>query len=226
LRVVLALAVSVIGWSGLAVCLSSSVFAQGSTTSLQLEWTAPGDDGNNGVAYGYDIRYNPLPLSESNFILATRVLAAPQPAVAGTRQSVVVSGLTPGMRYYFAIKAIDEQGNRSPISNVVSRLVGAVLGAGDLPGAPLAFSAPRPNPARGSATFDFGLPDRRTVSVEIFDLSGRRVRTMGLGTLEPGRHSTTWDLRDGGGRSVGAGLYLVRAMLGESRFVQRVTVVR
>lgn len=226
MRVVPVLAAAVLAWSGFAACPRAAAWAQSSSGSVRLEWTAPGDDGLTGIAHAYDIRYHPLPLSEYNFTFAQRLLLAPRPDAAGTRQNVVITGLNPGMKYYFAIKSIDEHGNWSPISNVVSKIVPAAVDAGDLQGAPLAFSAPRPNPARGSATFDFGLPESRAVSLEIFDLSGRRVRAIELGTRAPGRHTTTWDLRDGEGRSVGAGLYLVRALLGESRFVQRVTVVR
>ena len=226
MRVVHALAVAAIAWSGFVACPPSIAIAQTTPGSVRLEWTAPGDDGTTGTAYAYEIRYYALPLSEFNFSFGQRVLIAPRPDAAGTPQSVVISGLSPGMKFYFAIKAMDERGNWSPISNVASKVVGSVVDAGDPAAAPLAFSAPRPNPARGSATFDFGLPESRPVSFEVFDLSGRRVRSVDLGALEPGRHSTTWDLRDGEGRSVGAGLYLVRAALGGDRFVQRVTVVR
>lgn len=227
MRVVLALAAAAIVWSGLAASQPSIAIAQTAPGTVQLEWTATGDDGETGTASAYDIRFHTIPLNEYNFVIAQRLLVAPRPDAAGTRQSVVISGLNPGVRYYFAIKAMDDHGNWSPISNVVSKTVGYALDAPGAPApAPLSFSAPRPNPARGSATFDFGLPERRDVSVEVFDLGGRRVRTMALGALEAGRHSTTWDLRDRDGRSVGAGLYLVRAMLGGDKFTQRVTVVR
>lgn len=226
MRVVPALAAATIIWSGLATFQPSAALAQSLTGSVILEWTATGDDGDTGVAYAYDIRYHTLPLTDYNFPIAKRLLVAPRPDAAGTRQSVQISGLNPGMKYYFAIKAMDEQGNWSPISNVVAKIVGYTVDAPEPASVPLSFSAPRPNPARGSATFDFGLPESRAVSVEVFDLGGRRVRRMALGTMEAGRHSTTWDLRDGDGRSVGAGLYLVRAVLGGDKFTQRVTVVR
>lgn len=225
MRVIPALAVAALAWSGLAAP-STPAHAQSGTASVRIEWTAPGDDGNTGTATGYDIRYHVLPISESNFPIAQRYLLAPRPDAAGTKQSVTIPGLTPGMRYYFAIKASDEHGNWSAISNVVSKLVPYNVGVDEPAAVPLSFSAPRPNPARGSATFDFGLPEGRPVSLEVFDLSGRRVRTLALGPQEPGRHSVTWDLRDGDGRTVGAGLYLVRAELGGERFTRRLTVVR
>ena len=40
--------------------------AQGAD-SLQLSWTAPGDDGNVGTATRYEMRMSPSPISEANW---------------------------------------------------------------------------------------------------------------------------------------------------------------
>ena len=42
---------------------------------------------------------------------------------AGPVVTYVVSGLTPGSRYYFAVTAIDDNGNESDYSNEASKLV-------------------------------------------------------------------------------------------------------
>src|SRR5262249_10453266 len=46
--------------------------------------------------------------------------ASPAPAPAGSAEGVDVGGLDPQTTYYFAVEAIDEYGNASPISNVAS----------------------------------------------------------------------------------------------------------
>lgn len=97
-----------------------SAHAQGAgADSLQLTWTAPGDDGNVGTATGYEMRRSLSAISESNWASATLVSGAPNPRPAGTTQSMVVRGLTNGVTYYFAIKAVDEAGNTAPLSNVL-----------------------------------------------------------------------------------------------------------
>jgi glucuronoarabinoxylan endo-1,4-beta-xylanase len=88
-------------------------------TSADLSWTAPGDDGNQGVATGYDIRYSTIPLTAANWNSAQQVTGEPTPAASGLEQYVSV-GLQPGTTYYFAIKTLDEAGNVSDISNVIS----------------------------------------------------------------------------------------------------------
>ncbi|MFQ5454773.1 MAG: FG-GAP-like repeat-containing protein [Nitrospirota bacterium] len=87
--------------------------------SVELIWTASGDDGQTGTADSYDIRYSTSPIDSSNFDIAIQAANPPIPQIAGTTESFVVSGLSEGVTYYFALKAIDDRGNISPISNVV-----------------------------------------------------------------------------------------------------------
>jgi hypothetical protein len=89
------------------------------SSSIQLSWTAPGDDGNTGTATSYDIRYTVgATITEANWATATQVIGEkPVPQVAGSSESFTVTGLTPNTTYYFAIKTADEVPNWSPISN-------------------------------------------------------------------------------------------------------------
>jgi len=87
-------------------------------TTVTLTWTAPGDDGATGTAAEYDIRYSQNAISnDSLYNSAIQCTNEPNPLPAGTNQSFVVTGLTPGKTYYFAIKARDEVYNWSGLSN-------------------------------------------------------------------------------------------------------------
>jgi hypothetical protein len=77
----------------------------------------------------------------------------------------------------------------------------------------LALSPPRPNPFAGLTTIRYALPRGGEVHLEIFDLAGRRVRTLAAGTQTAGPHEVTWDGRANGGQRLGAGLYLCRLEL-------------
>ena len=90
------------------------------TSSITLTWTAPGDDGNVGTASEYDIRYSTSAITEANWGAATQCSGEPAPQVAGTSESYIVTGLSSGTQYYFAIKTGDEENNWSPLSNVAS----------------------------------------------------------------------------------------------------------
>jgi len=88
--------------------------------SLRLEWTAPGDDSSFGIAAGYEIRYNTLPIDESNWATSFIVELPPVPSTAGTPEMMWLSGLNPATTYYIGIRAYDEAGNFSGISNIAS----------------------------------------------------------------------------------------------------------
>ena len=96
---------------------------------INLSWTAPGDDNNTGTATTYIIKYSSSAITtDAQFNAATQVTGAPAPQVAGTNQSMTVTGLTPGQTYYFAMKTQDEVPNTSALSNnpsAVAKLVSA-----------------------------------------------------------------------------------------------------
>ena len=92
-----------------------------SSTSVNLIWTAPGDDGPNGVATQYDIRYSLSMINESNWSSVNQASGETSPQPAGTPESFTVSNLIPATTYYFAIKSADEANNWSSMSNVVSK---------------------------------------------------------------------------------------------------------
>ena len=77
---------------------------------------------------------------------------------------------------------------------------------------PQAFSLDRnyPNPFNPSTTIPYRLAVASTVQLEIFDIAGRKVRTVLAETQEAGFRETMWDGRDEDGHVVGAGVYLYR----------------
>jgi len=90
------------------------------TTSIDLSWTAPGDDGAAGTATTYDIRYSTSTINDGNWASATAVTGEPSPSFAGLSESMTVSGLSAGTTYYFAMKTSDEVPNESLLSNVAN----------------------------------------------------------------------------------------------------------
>jgi len=71
------------------------------------------------------------------------------------------------------------------------------------------FSA-HPNPFNPRVTLSFSLPLAGQAQLAVFDLQGRRVRTLHEGPLPAGNHTLRWDGRDSRGQAVPAGVYLAR----------------
>ncbi len=78
-----------------------------------------------------------------------------------------------------------------------------------------------PNPFNSNTTISFGLPERSDLTIDIFDSFGRHVRSIGSGAYSAGYHSLIWNAR-----KVPAGIYLIRMESGESRFIEKVTLIR
>ncbi len=89
-------------------------------TDATLIWTAPGDDGTTGTASSYHLRYALVPFTEQNFEAGTLVSGMPPPQIAGSAERFTVTGLRARTTYYFAVKAVDEWGNRGPLVNDAS----------------------------------------------------------------------------------------------------------
>jgi hypothetical protein len=83
-----------------------------------------------------------------------------------------------------------------------------------------------PNPFNPRLTVSFSLKEPGMVDVAVFDLRGRRLRALTSGFREAGRHEVQWDGRDGAGRSVAAGVYVVRLVQAGWPVVRRVTMVK
>ena len=95
-------------------------------SSVTLEWTAPGDDGNTGTASQYDIRFSDATINTGNWASASQVSGEPAPQVAGSTQSMeIIVGSTGGTAtWFFALRTTDDASNESDLSNVVSAEIG------------------------------------------------------------------------------------------------------
>ena len=67
-----------------------------------------------------------------------------------------------------------------------------------------------PNPVRTSAEVEFAIPGRGPVKLHVYDVSGRLVRTLVDGALDPGTHRVRWDGRTEAGAVSATGVYFLR----------------
>jgi len=118
-----------------------------------------------------------------------------------------VTGKTPG-RYYYRVRGFNAAwswGDKGPVEDI------AVTGSGveERPQTPVTRLELGPNPAAGNVNIRFGLALAGQARVELFDATGRVVRTLGS-AADAGAHSLVWDRTDDSGRKVQAGVYYVR----------------
>ena len=155
---------------------------------------------------------------EVSFFNSQNVTGEPLPQAAGAAESFVVTGLSNNTQYYFAVVAIDSAGNLSGISNAPSCKPTRIE-------APPALFNERtllgcaPNPFNPSTTISFYLPassggETPAISLRIYNLQGKCVRTLVNGQKNQGIKSIIWNGRDDDGKPVTSGVYISKLSSG------------
>ena len=190
---------NVSGYSNIAVRTTGS---GGSTLATPGGFTA------RAVSGGVDLSWQPVTTGSAlGYRLyrrtspdTTRALLATIPLPDAAWSDTTAAG---GATYEYLLATFDGTGEGVPALATVS-----------VPGDLLATSTPLhgyPNPARDRVTlrFEVGGASGGHVRVTIFDLTGRRIRTLFDGDLPAGPQALEWTCRSDGGNPVAPGVYNV-----------------
>jgi hypothetical protein len=126
--------------------------------------------------------------------------------------------------FYYMLSAVDIHGNESG----AAYLGPEGITDAETPDAPavtyLAQNAPNPfNPA---TAIPFGLAAPGRVTLSIYDVSGRLIRTLVDETRSAGLYRETWNGRNEGGRSVASGIYFYRLRAGTFNETKKMVLAR
>ena len=83
-----------------------------------------------------------------------------------------------------------------------------------------------PNPFNPQTTISFQVAQPDVVHLEVFDLAGRRVRTLVHEMRPPGRHDVVWDGKDDGARQLPSNLYLLRLQIGRFEATRKMLLLK
>ena len=81
-------------------------------------------------------------------------------------------------------------------------------------------------PGQSPALVSFSLGSVQRVTVDFYDLGGRRLSRLAEAVYPPGAHTVTWSARDAAGRPVSSGIYLVRVSTENAAASAKVPIVR
>ncbi len=181
---------------------------------VELSWRF-GVDGSSAMA-GWLVRRQALPDG------VEELLAAPSRSGGGVVTLVDGSAL-PGTRYSYRVSGIDRSGREirfAPIPFLVPE--------GSAPMLP--FLGNSPNPFHHATAISYTVAGAgeapRPVRLDVFDVQGRRVRTLVDDPQAPGSYTTPWDARNDQGRQVEAGVYFYRLTAGGETLTRKLTVIR
>jgi hypothetical protein len=83
-----------------------------------------------------------------------------------------------------------------------------------------------PNPFNPTTEVVFQLPAGGDVTLRVYDLLGREIRTLADGRFEAGTHSLSWDATDASGRGVVSGIYFAQLQTSAGIRITRMTLMR
>ena len=83
-----------------------------------------------------------------------------------------------------------------------------------------------PNPAAGGTRISFVLPEAAGADVSVYDLTGRRIRTVATGVTGTGVLGVHWDGLDDQGRPAPGGVYFCRVRSATDIAVRKVMLIR
>jgi hypothetical protein len=83
-----------------------------------------------------------------------------------------------------------------------------------------------PNPFNSSVTLSFTLPEQGWTCLSMYDITGRKVRTLISGNFPAGARTTLWNGRDDSGYPVSSGVYLARLAQGKRNTIARMLLLK
>ncbi len=89
-----------------------------------------------------------------------------------------------------------------------------------------ALSQNYPNPFNAGTLFQYQLPQDGYISIQIYDLLGRKIRTLVAEHQIAGFHQIIWDGRDDDNELVGSGEYLCQMRAGKFTAVKKAVLIR
>jgi hypothetical protein len=119
-------------------------------------------------------------------------------------------------------------GNREGRVVCFSGGVNTVVGVIPSPELPKDFSVSQnyPNPFNPSTTIEVGLPSQQNLTVKIFDVLGRELRSFYYEKASAGVHKIVWDGRNQHGSPVASGVYFYRVQAGDTFAVRRMLLLK
>jgi len=215
-----------------SVCVAADVTPK----SVTLYWTAPGDDGQSGRAFRYDLRYSTTSFSKYNWQYAAEATTEPPPGHPGMVQSCTITGLQPNTTYYFAIKTVNEANNWSELSNIFKvTLPDTSKSPTDIDDPDTSLTAFNqrlllrqnyPNPFNLNTVISYRLPRSMHVSLKIFNILGQPVAELVNFVQEAGEYSIRWNGNSLRGKPVASGIYIYSLITPEAVEQKKMIVVK
>ncbi len=125
-------------------------------------------------------------------------------------------GAIPGRSYTYRIDALEDG-----IITMSSYTIKVVL-----PPKPLTLYQNHPNPFNPSTSISFFLPSDRHVNLVIYDIKGRKIKTLANSSRQAGKHTINWNGTNNSGHNVSSGVYYYRLTADKKVITKKMVLLR
>jgi subtilisin family serine protease len=200
----------------------------GSTVGIE---NAAGDDGllvcfNDASYLHNDLAIRLAPIPPLTWVTADPLVGT---VLEGESQDITLhfdsTGLPVGS-YAAMLSVGSNDPTQATMTVPINMIVGGVTPVGDLLPRVVQFTGAVPNPFNPATHLKFSIPRDAAVSLKLYDVSGRLVRSLVNESMGAGHHEVFWNGQDQGGRSVASGTYFARLAVDGVITVKSMALVR
>jgi hypothetical protein len=83
-----------------------------------------------------------------------------------------------------------------------------------------------PNPFNPTTTIKYNVKEDMKVNLEIYNIRGQLVKSLGNGFVTKGNHNSTWDGKDNAGNACASGIYLYKLKTGDTFITRKMMMLK
>ncbi|NJD23433.1 MAG: T9SS type A sorting domain-containing protein [Melioribacter sp.] len=184
------------------------------TSSAILSWRIPVPSESH---LKYDVQYSKN-ADFSNSVLRTNI---DEPVAQ-------VTGLEPNSVYYWRVLSKNDNGSVSNFSSTGTFKTGNVTAVDERQVLPTTFELSQnyPNPFNPTTKITYTLPQNSFVSLKVYDMLGREVKSLVNNEMLAGNHSVDWNGENNSGFKVSSGTYIYRITAGNFVSVKKMILIK
>ena len=178
-----------------------------SSTTIELNWQPPSEATDGDIAAYYNIYRSagrsPIDIEDPRHLYVI---------TPDNQTHFVDIGLDSTKNYYYWISALDDADNEGPITGVKKATAVEEIPVIAMPDE-FTLKQNYPNPFNSQTIIEYSIPHQWNIekaSLIIYDMLGKKVKTIINEIQHPGEHVVTWDGRDASGVNVASGMYIFR----------------
>ncbi|MCX6167709.1 MAG: T9SS type A sorting domain-containing protein [Ignavibacteriales bacterium] len=142
--------------------------------------------------------------------------------------AIQITGLESNATYYWRVLSKTDNGSISSYSTPGSFKTSGATAVEDQEVIPTQFELSQnyPNPFNPSTRITYSLPQNSFVSIKVYDMLGREVRSLVNTEMLSGNHSVEWSGIDNAGSKVSSGTYIYRITAGNFVAIKKMILVK